>query len=135
MVCIGLRGLFFFSSRRRHTSCALVTGVQTCALPILLPSRTVFDAPVSILDIFPTVLAAAGIADPKDKEPDGKNLLPFLIRNHGPDPHEFLYWSSDPYFDRWAVRNGDWKAIRESEDLNGKPGVALYNLQIGRANV
>src|SRR3546814_10444315 len=26
---------FFVSSRRRHTSCALVTGVQTCALPIL----------------------------------------------------------------------------------------------------
>src|SRR3546814_9857168 len=25
---------FFFSSRRRHTSCAVVTGVQTCALPI-----------------------------------------------------------------------------------------------------
>src|SRR3546814_10082079 len=25
---------FFFSSRRRHTSCALVTGVQMCALPI-----------------------------------------------------------------------------------------------------
>src|SRR3546814_16145357 len=25
---------FFFASRRRHTSCALVTGVQTCALPI-----------------------------------------------------------------------------------------------------
>src|SRR3546814_10573983 len=30
---------FFFSSRRRHTSCALVTGVQTCALPIYLPRR------------------------------------------------------------------------------------------------
>src|SRR3546814_18731257 len=29
---------FFFSSRRRHTRCALVTGVQTCALPI--SSRT-----------------------------------------------------------------------------------------------
>src|SRR3546814_20250397 len=28
--------LFFFSSRRRHTRCALVTGVQTCALPISL---------------------------------------------------------------------------------------------------
>src|SRR3546814_8716850 len=28
--------LFFFSSRRRHTRCALVTGVQTCALPILV---------------------------------------------------------------------------------------------------
>src|SRR3546814_7011206 len=28
--------IVFFSSRRRHTRCALVTGVQTCALPILL---------------------------------------------------------------------------------------------------
>src|SRR3546814_1124720 len=28
---------FFFSSRRRHTRCALVTGVQTCALPISIP--------------------------------------------------------------------------------------------------
>src|SRR3546814_7366325 len=28
------RVFFFFSSRRRHTRCALVTGVQTCALPI-----------------------------------------------------------------------------------------------------
>src|SRR3546814_5394936 len=26
--------MFFFTSRRRHTRCALVTGVQTCALPI-----------------------------------------------------------------------------------------------------
>src|SRR3546814_8744032 len=30
-------GLLYFSSRRRHTSCALVTGVQTCALPISFP--------------------------------------------------------------------------------------------------
>src|SRR3546814_10382511 len=29
--------VFFFSSRRRHTRCALVTGVQTCALPICAP--------------------------------------------------------------------------------------------------
>src|SRR3546814_5348465 len=29
---------FFFSSRRRHTRCALVTGVQTCALPIFMLS-------------------------------------------------------------------------------------------------
>src|SRR3546814_10182029 len=32
--CSGYMLIFFFSSRRRHTSCALVTGVQTCALPI-----------------------------------------------------------------------------------------------------
>src|SRR3546814_1906923 len=30
--------MFFFSSRRRHTRCALVTGVQTCAPPISRPS-------------------------------------------------------------------------------------------------
>src|SRR3546814_1927065 len=30
---MSFRTSFFFSSRRRHTSCALVTGVQTCALP------------------------------------------------------------------------------------------------------
>src|SRR3546814_6661337 len=36
--------IFFFSSRRRHTSCALVTGVQTCALPIWF-EIAVTDAP------------------------------------------------------------------------------------------
>src|SRR3546814_11571392 len=34
---------FFFSSRRRHTRCALVTGVQTCALPILDPAAVAAD--------------------------------------------------------------------------------------------
>src|SRR3546814_5855082 len=44
---------FFFASRRRHTRCALVTGVQTCALPISLragaqtpPSRDEADRPL-----------------------------------------------------------------------------------------
>src|SRR3546814_8138546 len=37
---------FFFSSRRRHTRCALVTGVQTCALPISL----LMNADENILD-------------------------------------------------------------------------------------
>src|SRR3546814_9291731 len=32
--CISFCWCFFFASRRRHTRCALVTGVQTCALPI-----------------------------------------------------------------------------------------------------
>src|SRR3546814_15039360 len=34
----------FFSSRRRHTRCALVTGVQTCALPICTRGRAPYDA-------------------------------------------------------------------------------------------
>src|SRR3546814_7002157 len=60
---------FFFSSRRRHTRCALVTGVQTCALPIsghempagkpqchrwssLFPGR--FDGPSLLVDQYDT---------------------------------------------------------------------------------
>src|SRR3546814_6741349 len=35
MIYSGFYLYFFFSSRRRHTRCALVTGFQTCALPIL----------------------------------------------------------------------------------------------------
>src|SRR3546814_4605200 len=35
---------FFFSSRRRHTRCALVTGVQTCALPIFEGGSSIYEA-------------------------------------------------------------------------------------------
>src|SRR3546814_20726477 len=47
--------MFFLSSRRRHTRCALVTGVQTCALPISCgppfvgPARPSTIAPESTL--------------------------------------------------------------------------------------
>src|SRR3546814_10113880 len=45
--------LFFFSSRRRHTRCALVTGVQTCALPISgkpAPPRTHSESLARLLE-------------------------------------------------------------------------------------
>src|SRR3546814_15072090 len=47
--------LFFFSSRRRHTSCALVTGVQTCALPIF--HAVIHTADIQDRDGAPFVLA------------------------------------------------------------------------------
>src|SRR3546814_2428822 len=40
-LCMLFIFIFFFSSRRRHTRCALVTGVQTCALPICFWCRSV----------------------------------------------------------------------------------------------
>src|SRR3546814_4953773 len=40
---------FCLSSRRRHTSCALVTGVQTCALPISAIGRMAFMPPSLLL--------------------------------------------------------------------------------------
>src|SRR3546814_7272689 len=54
---------FFFSSRRRHTRCALVTGVQTCALPICTAAmyRTVIGVgPVGALAA--NLLGRAGLA-------------------------------------------------------------------------
>src|SRR3546814_5732419 len=41
---------FFFSSRRRHTRCALVTGVQTCALPIFPAKALKADTPDNSAD-------------------------------------------------------------------------------------
>src|SRR3546814_8822571 len=52
---------FFFSSRRRHTRCALVTGVQTCALPILMANmQRVVNAYIARSDSPDPVEVAAG---------------------------------------------------------------------------
>src|SRR3546814_15724650 len=54
---------FFFSSRRRHTRCALVTGVQTCALPIYnssAPGRYGFVSIDPFLNLFEYMLTAFG---------------------------------------------------------------------------
>src|SRR3546814_1963241 len=53
--------MFSFSSRRRHTGCALVTGVQTCALPIYTCVRAISAmlAPGSKLDAMIRALASA----------------------------------------------------------------------------
>src|SRR3546814_14223770 len=56
---------FFFSSRRRHTRCALVTGVQTCALPIFLA------APCPLMKLWRYFLIRS-----KAPWPDGRNNRP-----------------------------------------------------------
>src|SRR3546814_1566132 len=48
---------FFFSSRRRHTRCALVTGVQTCALPISARQARI-DEMIDIFGLQPWLSAA-----------------------------------------------------------------------------
>src|SRR3546814_1959395 len=48
---------FFFASRRRHTSCALVTGVQTCALPICESHLQLSNV---LLDPFSSVMQESG---------------------------------------------------------------------------
>src|SRR3546814_18422532 len=58
--------MFFFSSRRRHTRCALVTGVQTGALPILLWASTGTKDPKAPDTLYIEALAA----------PDTINTMP-----------------------------------------------------------
>src|SRR3546814_5615312 len=59
---------FFFSSRRRHTRCALVTGVQTCALPIF-PMMNIInggehaDNPIDVQEFMVMPVGAGSIAD------------------------------------------------------------------------
>jgi len=94
--------------------------------PSQLPGGTTYQYPVISLDIFPTILSAAGIPLPNDKTLDGINLMPFLSGQYKYSPHEKLYWSWDPYFNKWAVRDGNWKALREV--VNGKLVIGLFNL-------
>src|SRR3546814_12071842 len=66
-VCVGVVVVFcfVFSSRRRHTSCALVTGVQTCALPIFLTRRRLGKLPKSKLgEAFPPAFITCGNIGP-----------------------------------------------------------------------
>src|SRR3546814_18546530 len=59
---------FFFSSRRRHTRCALVTGVQTCALPICFDirdgARKTTGAALIAMILIPTILVLRVVTAP-----------------------------------------------------------------------
>src|SRR3546814_640850 len=89
--------VFFFSSRRRHTRCALVTGVQTCALPIYhageLAALTLIVRPhvAIVTTIAPAHMEYFGseeaIADAKGEifeglEPGGTAIIPFDSPHH-----------------------------------------------------
>jgi arylsulfatase A-like enzyme len=78
---------------------------------VLEPGKT-YSKPVSSLDIFPTVCAAAKIRLPKELKLDGLDLLPYLRNEKTATPHDMLFWSNGP---NKAVRMGDWKLIIAGE--------------------
>src|SRR3546814_6697112 len=76
-VCIGTSmcscsmfswSFFFFSSRRRHTRCALVTGVQTCALPICTVIEPLQHADHAVAQPVAKALPATGVGDDRSEE-------------------------------------------------------------------
>lgn len=81
-------------------------------MPGRIPAGKVIDQPVSSLDIFPTALALAGIAPPKDRPLDGVNLLPLAARGAKLAPRP-LFWRTKPMI---AARDADWKYMRDLDN-------------------
>jgi arylsulfatase A len=85
------------------------------------------EVPVCSVDIFPTALAAAGVALPGNL--DGVSLLPLLTKGAAPK-REALYWHYPHYSNQGGVpggviREGEWKLIEFYEDNR----LELYNLK------
>src|SRR3546814_9197381 len=98
--------VFFFSSRRRHTRCALVTGVQTCALPILRRDMEIVTDPSRILIRTERFRALGslqdGVPDIGEIVPDRFDIRCYAIRNLPPRwaPWDTVKLIGDPYFDK-----------------------------------
>lgn len=93
--------------------------------PAGLPAGATCDVPAMMMDVTPTVLAAAGL------EPgpgiDGVNLLPVLERGAA-DADRLLSWE---YEGQLAVRRGRWKVVVDPSDRLGapqEPGRLLFDL-------
>jgi arylsulfatase A-like enzyme len=71
-----------------------------------LPEGKVDDRAVIQLDVFPTVVAAAGGELPAGKTLDGVDLMPYLTGQKSGDMHDALYWRFGPWH---AMRSGNWK--------------------------
>jgi len=76
--------------------------------PGQIPAGSRYPAPMSNIDILPTIAAVAGAAVPTDRVVDGVNLLPFLAANAPPQPPRPLFWRDGPYR---AVQEDGWKLI------------------------
>ena len=62
-----------------------------------IPAGSVFNEPVSSVDLMPTIVAAAGASLPTDRPIDGVNLLPFLAQQKTGSPHDQLFWRDGSY--------------------------------------
>jgi arylsulfatase A-like enzyme len=78
--------------------------------PGKIPPATVSQAPVQNLDLFPTLLALAGVSVPGDRIIDGKNILALLTGKDNNSPHEAIFFYHYDLLE--GVRAGQWKYLR-----------------------
>lgn len=81
--------------------------------PNKISSNTKYTKTISALDIFPTLLNAAGGNAKKERQLDGVDLIPFLENSANSVPHEKLFWRSTGGFE-YAVRKGNFKLYKSS---------------------
>jgi arylsulfatase A-like enzyme len=74
-----------------------------------LPAGRVYEPMVSVLDVAPTALAAAGVAAPNSRALDGVDLANYLSGERPDAPHESMFWRYGPL---WAVREGHYKLMK-----------------------
>jgi arylsulfatase A-like enzyme len=88
----------------------------------------VYREVVSLLDVLPTSLAAAGATLPTDRLYDGVDLMPYLTGEKSGPPHDMLAWRRLPLF---SIRQGDWKLWESVDDKTGRYGdyKLLFNLK------
>jgi arylsulfatase A-like enzyme len=77
-----------------------------------LPAGKVYNQSVSLMDIFPTAVGAAGFSE-NGIPFDGKNLLPYLKDDKNDPPHESVFWRQG--FNR-AMRQGNWKLLVDDKN-------------------
>ncbi|WP_211093080.1 MULTISPECIES: arylsulfatase [Chitinophaga] len=77
-------------------------------------------------DIMPTLALVAKA--PAVPVTDGVSLLPTLTGGKGQQQHNYLYWEFHEDGGRQAVRQGNWKAVRQKAQQHPDGGVELYDL-------
>jgi len=90
--------------------------------PAQLKTPQIYREMISSLDIFPTVLTAAGGQLREDRVYDGVDLIPYLTGRTQGRPHEMLAWRRSPLA---SIRMGDWKLWKSTD---GKYKL-LFNLR------
>src|SRR3546814_7575476 len=106
MICCVLL-VFFFSSRRRHTRCAVVTGVQTCALPIWPRFRQIIIEvwkPLTILFVWDVAVTAFHMMTPIKEPP-----LPTAL--FGTAIALFMGFRTNAAYARWWEARTLWGAL------------------------
>jgi arylsulfatase A-like enzyme len=103
--------------------------------PGRIPVHSVCDAPLSEMDVLPTLVKLAGGALPADRKIDGKDIWPLLCGQTKTSPHDALFYFNGNTLE--AVRSGPWKLAIAPQGTGLPKGAAepvkhtgprLYNL-------